>query len=394
MTDDTQVEASRGENLARPHVMLLTPWYPSPAKPMGGIFVREFARLAAAAGTVTVVHVVARDDGRWRRSITVDDDAGVSLIRVAVRTLPGPMGSLQFVLAGVVGGRHADKRFGRPDVVHVHVITQAVAGLVLARWWHRPLIVTEHSSVFLPASPASLGAFWKFIARICLRRADAVLPVSAHLADAMRPLAPNARIRVVPNVVDAVFRFRPEIQQVPGRLVAAGTLVADKAHADILRAVRRLVDAGHDVSLVLVGDGPDRVSLERLADDLDLADRVELPGTIDKADLAALVATAQAFVLSSRYETFSVVVAEALASGVPVVVTRCGGPEEFVDASNGVVVDVGDPQALADGIAEVLTDRGHFDRGRISASAYARFGSDAVARGLFDVYAEVGACRS
>jgi glycosyltransferase involved in cell wall biosynthesis len=103
---------------------------------------------------------------------------------------------------------------------------------------------------------------------------------------------------------------------------------------------------------------------------------------------------ADLFVLPSLTETFSVATAEALCAGVPVLVTRCGGPEEFVDEQCGMLVSPGDVQALADGLNSMLNRLNTFDREAISRAAAAKFRHEAVGSKLNGVYHELIAARA
>jgi glycosyltransferase involved in cell wall biosynthesis len=112
-----------------------------------------------------------------------------------------------------------------------------------------------------------------------------------------------------------------------------------------------------DSRLVIYGDGPDRDALRRLADELGLGGRVELPGYV--AAPWDAYAKASCFALTSRSEAFGNVVVEALASGLPVVSTDCGGPTEILESGRfGEIVPVGRPDALAAAIGRALDQPG------------------------------------
>jgi glycosyltransferase involved in cell wall biosynthesis len=108
--------------------------------------------------------------------------------------------------------------------------------------------------------------------------------------------------------------------------------------------------------LILAGDGPQRSQLERLADDLGIADTVELAGLV--SDIRALFAAAHGFVLPSRYEGMSNALLEAIAAGMPCVATRVSGSEDvIVEGKSGLLVPPEDPGALASALVAILTDR-------------------------------------
>jgi glycosyltransferase involved in cell wall biosynthesis len=132
----------------------------------------------------------------------------------------------------------------------------------------------------------------------------------------------------------------------PGRrFVAAGRLVAQKNFALLLRAFARI--AGHDDRLTIIGDGPQRAALEHLASELGIADRVSMPG--HQSSVANSFERADCFLLSSDYEGVPAVIIEALASGLPIVATRCSVSMDFLlqHGQFGKLVDVRDVEAFA-----------------------------------------------
>jgi len=94
-------------------------------------------------------------------------------------------------------------------------------------------------------------------------------------------------------------------------------------------------------------------------------------------------------ITNSNYETFSVSTAEALAYGKPVISTRCGGPEEFIDETNGILIDVGDTKALVSAIEYMLDNSDKYDQEMISKNARINFSSEVIGEKIFEIYKEV-----
>ena len=193
-----------------------------------------------------------------------------------------------------------------------------------------------------------------------LRRARRVVVPSAYLREIALGwgLAPT-RVMVVPNPA-------PELPPLPSReearatlgvhgfaLGTAGRLTAQKALGDALEAVAR-VDG---VSLLILGDGPERPRLERHAATLGISDRVRFLGAGTREDVVALFRAVDAGLLTSAWENLPHTLLEALAVGTPVVATAVGGiPEVVVDGENGILVPAGDVPAIAAAIDRLRTD--------------------------------------
>ncbi|MEO1366940.1 MAG: glycosyltransferase [Acidobacteriota bacterium] len=167
-----------------------------------------------------------------------------------------------------------------------------------------------------------------------------------------------AKATVIRPAVD-VERFRPPSPGPPPgppwRLAAAGGLSWLKGFEDLLLAVRRLRDRGHDVELDLMGDGPDRQRLRFAVHDLGLEEVVRMPGRVEPESVRRTLERSHVFVLSSLSEGLSNAALEAMACGVPVVSTRCGGMAEAIDdGEHGLLVPLQAPDALAEAIGRLL----------------------------------------
>ncbi|HSC90719.1 MAG TPA: glycosyltransferase family 4 protein [Gaiellaceae bacterium] len=187
-----------------------------------------------------------------------------------------------------------------------------------------------------------------------LRGAAHVVCPSAWLRDrAVGWGVPADRVSVLPNPAPvAVPGEAPRAEA--GRLLAfAGRLTAQKSLEVALEAVARV----EGVTLVLAGDGPERAALERRASELGLRSRVRFLGAAPRDEVLALFRSADASLLSSSWENFPHGVVESLAVGTPVLATRTGGVAEVVeDGRNGLLVEPGDPEALAEAVRRFFGD--------------------------------------
>jgi glycosyltransferase involved in cell wall biosynthesis len=170
-------------------------------------------------------------------------------------------------------------------------------------------------------------------------------------------------------------------------VVNVGNLVPKKGHRVLLAAARYVVDRVPAVRFLVVGSGPLAEDLATLARRSGLDGQVVFTGLRD--DATALIGAADVFVLSSLHEGLPVALLEAMALGRAVVATRVGGvPEVVAHGETGVLVEPGDPQALAASILQLLHDDRLRDRlGRQArAQAQRRYGMAAMVRAVEDVY--------
>ena len=192
--------------------------------------------------------------------------------------------------------------------------------------------------------------------------ASFVLCVSDQLRSQLMRVADTShwpRIHVVRCGID-VDRLAPRATlplSSPPVVLTVGRLGREKGHATLLEAAALLAKRGRPVRLRFIGDGPERSRLEAISIELGLAEGVEMLGSCTPAEVQAALKQADLFCLPSFAEGIPVAIMEAMAVGVPVVSTLCGGIPELVrDGVSGKTVTPGRPDQLADGIEALLDD--------------------------------------
>lgn len=237
-----------------------------------------------------------------------------------------------------------------------------------------------------PARAEALGAV--------LRRVDLVHCVSDAMAGTVaRYGADPDKVLVerpaVPVADLAPLAERRRDHDGPLRVLSIGRLQWVKGFDDALRAMARLVASGRPVEYRIVGEGPDREKLTFLIDELGLGGSVTLVGVQSQAEVRDQLVWADAMVLSSLSEGISNAVLEAMAAGLPVVSTDCGGMVEVIDSgTDGFVVPVGDVAAMADQLGRLADDPAlRASIGRAAAArAVASFDLERQVRGFVAAY--------
>lgn len=360
----------------RLRVLLVPTWYPSPEDRIAGIFVQDQARAIATRHDVTVLAPYSATATK----VTVED--GVRVVRLPPTLEIGRSGTGLQQLWAVSAAVARLRGEGRaPDVLHAHVFAAGFFAVIAGRRWRVPVVVSEHHSDIIEGRLDGLTAR---IARYTYRHADLVCPVSTLLERSLLRFEPRARCEVVGNVVDFdVFgsSSRPE-RRLPGsRLLAVAGLYRYKGLPDLLDAVRSLARNRPEVTLGVVGDGPERAGLEALAEGLP----VTLLGARTRIEVAALMRDADVLAMPSLVETFGIAAVEALAAGLPVVCTSACGVADVVAAQGGVVVPPADPNELCSALA-VLLDRAEGVPPAALDELRRSFGADAIAEQLDFIY--------
>lgn len=195
---------------------------------------------------------------------------------------------------------------------------------------------------------------WQFT-RTVYNRADLVLTPSRTLQRELMAHGVTARVEYLSNGID-VGMVSPKLSYAPtGRILHAGRLGHEKNIDVVVRAFALLAERLPGYTLDIVGDGPARLNLQRLASSLGIAERVRMRGFMDRPSLAKAYRDYDAFVTASTIETQGIVLLEAMAAGLPVVgVDALAIPEIVRNGRSGIVTPPGDEQAIAEALEQLL----------------------------------------
>jgi glycosyltransferase involved in cell wall biosynthesis len=286
--------------------------------------------------------------------------------------------------------------FGTIDVIHAHVSYPAGwIAMQLSRTTGIPYVITEHMSPFpLPPYVRRDGLLPRKI-RLPLENAAAVIAVSPFLVERMNEFG-IGNVTYIPNLVDERF-FRPEPAHKKGRyftFFTLGGLTAQKGVPDLLRGIQGFisgltVEEQKEVRFHIGGDGADKGTLQLLAEDLGIADKIRWLGFVSREQALCEFHDCDCFVLTSHHETFGVVFAESIACGKPVIATRCGGPEVIVTPDNGILVDIADIEQITSALKVMFYGARHYDGEKIRGQFLERFSRSVVVSQLEKIYRQV-----
>jgi glycosyltransferase involved in cell wall biosynthesis len=245
------------------------------------------------------------------------------------------------------------KEHGQPDVLHAHSCAlgpSGSAGLAarhIAKKYHIPYVITEHGSAFHTGyyQQVDIGPI-----KDAFEHARHVLVVSNSLLQDLRDFGVKRELKVLGNIVD-VDTFKP-LSFTPANsdvyiFIAIAYLRPIKQIDILIKAFAKVHQENPVTTLQIVGDGEQKYELEALSRQLNIADSVEFYGELPRAQVASFLGNADCLVLTSQYETFAVVVHEALAAGKPVISFSCGGPEPTLLALGETVLSNQDEDELA-----------------------------------------------
>nr|WP_026291441.1 glycosyltransferase family 4 protein [Marinobacterium rhizophilum] len=288
-------------------------------------------------------------------------------------------------------------KLGGPDVVHLMANSGwswylfATPAIWVAYLRGTPIVVNYRGG----NAAAFFDRDWRWI-RPTLRRASACVVPSGFLAEVFARHQLSARI--IPNTLDPA-RFSPAYPAKPRPSPASpGPVLLITRNLELIYGIDLALQAlpvvqarFPGVRLLIAGSGPERAALQRLAEDLGVADRVEFRGRLARQEVAELYRQADLLLNPSRVDNSPNSIIEALGSALPVVSTRAGGiPQLVTDGETALLVDLDDPAALAAATLRVLEDDDLRDRLKSTGLEFSRrFHWDSVKRDLLSTYQQV-----
>lgn len=247
------------------------------------------------------------------------------------------------------------RQFARCAVLRVFQITGVIPAIVARARWGTPFVTTYGFWYARLSRPGPSRVAKRVLETLGLRLAAAVVATTEELRDRAASVAPAQRVHLIPNGVD-LARFAPGERRSAGkgRILYIGRLSEEKNLSALVQAAAAL-SARVPCHLVMLGSGPLRQRLEAEARSAGVS--AEFPGVVDHRRVPDWLHEADAFVLPSFTEGHPKALIEAMAAGLPCVVSDCAGNRALVtDESTGLLFDPRDPAALADRLERVLTD--------------------------------------
>lgn len=364
---------------------------------MNGVFIREQAAALSELHNVWVLHieVLPRGEKRGPRH-KIKHDRGFMEELIEVRNRPF-IWQFSYLLSMARALRRLKKVF-KPELVHAHIAVPATWGAVLLRRILKvPIVVTENSSEFGSwlKRPGLRWMAWQAFSRV-----DLVIAVSEGQRKRIETtFNRNTGLVIVPNIVNT-SRFTPtnlpEVSHQSGySLLFIGLMdTTQKGVHILLEALTSIKEEGKlpfPLHVNLVGDGVLKEEYRQQAKRLGIEEMVTFQGLLSHEGIEHVMRQCHALVLPSLHEALPLVIIEAMASGRPVIATRCGGPEYMVDENTGVIVEPGEPAPLAEAIANVVMHLDRYDPQKIAAIAENRYSYRSVTSELTKIYKELTA---
>lgn len=373
---------------------MLPSWYPGSYNELQGVFFKEQAEALAQyghnIGVVAVVAVGIRNIIQHKKC----DFSNKIFSQKAVHTYRGQYLDLKSELINRLWRKRIFikllelyiKTHGIPDVLHLQSFMLGDLALYAKKRFKIPYVVTEHSSGFFREA---LTNSEQQLAQKVYEHSNTNMAVSSPLAKVLSDQFKQPFI-TIGNIVDVdFFSIKPFLKAEQFTFINVAFLDKNKNHAMLIKAFHKAFKNVKSVNLLIVGDGTEKSNLSTLIDDYGMNDQVKLYGRADRKMVKQLLHDSNAFVLSSIFETFGVVIIEAMSCGLPVVATKCGGPEGIIVGDEyGVLSDI-DVSPLAQQMLMLYQNYTKYDPQKIRTYVKKHFSQSAICQQLTKIYHKV-----
>lgn len=375
-------------------ILFVTRGFPSDGDPMDGNYEAVQAKAIAAKGhevsvigihyrNVTQIFKMGKVRHRVVDGVHVYECTRMHLYNPIINSFWVKRKVLQFQFRQVF--KKYLKEMGMPDIVHAHIVLWALPAICVKTEYHLPLVITEHwSKMFEDVIPKRI-----LEKTFAYQYADSIISVSDVLAEHLRQYC-NVHSVVIRNMVaNHFFDKSKEKSNSDGfKFIAVGNLLEIKRY-DLLIEAFASCNFPEDVVLNIVGEGSDRQLFEKKIKDCQVERQVKLLGVKTPEEVSNLLCHSDCFTLSSRLETFSIALIEAMAKGLPVIATKCGGPETFVRPKDGLLVENENVEEFAKAMKYMRDHSQEYDSDEIRRHCRDNFSQDVIADKIIEIYKQI-----
>lgn len=369
-------------------ILILPRWYPNKEDIQLGNFIRQQALLLKDDFAISVIYVQADSSLKTEFEILENTSEGIHEIIVHFKQGNGVFGKLinarRYKKAQQLG---VEKIKHSIDLCHVHVpYRPAFLALKLRRKMNIPFVITEHWSGHLTGEYHQKNATDKSLYKAVLKKASAISCVSQLLATKFKENTSYDAV-VIPNYIE--YFPISEDSESNGRiqlLSVADMNDAVKNISGLLHAFSSALKTISNLHLTLIGGGPDEKKILDLIADLDLSSHISFRGRLAHTAVLSEMNLCDFYICNSYFETFGMTVAEALRCGKPVISTRCGGPEEFLNEQNSICIQPKNNQELTAAILKMANEYQNYDSEKLSKEMELKFGKEAVKKMWVEFY--------
>ncbi len=380
------------------HILIIPSWYPNSSSSLSGIFFKEQAEglaihghkigLIAIQNPFSIIDVFLGKKPLFKRYYYIEK--GVITYRLEYPTFPKIKrirDSIKIQIFKIVFKKYIYEN-GLPDIVHLHSFSLGEFAIWIKENYNIPYIVTEHTSGFERKLFSKVDIA---LAHRVYTKSSFNIAVSHDYVNLLHELF-KINFTFIPNIVNPIF-FTDSIKEIKRIesfvFINVAGLNENKNHSMLIRSFDKAFKNLPNIKLVIVGNGCEYNNLKSLISKLNMQKQIKLFGKANRNEVDHLLKNSNAFVVSSNYETFGISIVEAMANGLPVISTKCGGPESIIVSPELGLLCERTENSLTSGLLEIYQNRINYEPSFIKNYAFENYSSDVVCNKLLTIYSSI-----
>lgn len=387
------------------HILVITSWYKSRINPYGGIFFEDHARMLQRFGHKVAIFCVyheLRFLGESRFSSPYSEgtflDEGLITAYITTQSFwprshePTFLDTYLFSFKCRRKFKEYCKKHGKPDIIHAH--SSIWAGLLAYDIWKNyriPYIISEHFSGWILKEQLKKSLIYPTLLYRVLKNSSSSFVVSNFFKQKLEDYynLDSTLLKVMPNMVNQIFFDTPikDLKDNQFIFLVVGNLVPLKNHSLIINAIRQLNDP--NVILRIAGSGKEENNLKLLAQELGILDKLEFLGNLSRKELADALNQIHVVISASQFETFGLSLVEGMAMGRPVISADSGGPRDFVNDFNGVILTNTSVACITQAMRNMMLNYSQYNPLVIRDFAFDNFSEESLYRRLVTTYKDI-----
>ena len=384
------------------HILIIPSWYKTEQNPVLGSFFEEQARgLQSLGNTVGLMHIAFNSySSKEKQFFIKKNDEGLNTIQFNVKAIIPRNRSINYWYLGLVAIKKMEeyiKLYGKPDVIHAHsVFWGGIATYYISKKLGIPYIITEHSTSFFSKTITN-SVDIKYSQKI-FEHSKANIVVSESFKKELSNLLSISpkKFHVVNNMVSPLF-FENRKENVieknkPLVFFTNSFLTCRKNHLLIINAFALFIQKYPNSILYIGGESTNKETeqykkkLIQSTQALKLSDKIIFLGSLSRKEVKLYLDKCHIFLLASVYETFGVVLIEALAAGRPIITTDSKGPKDIVNPQNGLLVNEFDEKLFCNSMLYLAEHYHSYHQENISKDCAIRFSEKTIMTKIQNIY--------
>ncbi|MEO8233560.1 MAG: glycosyltransferase, partial [Ignavibacteriota bacterium] len=384
-------------------ILFFASWYPSRLNKVLGVFVKRKAEAMTRLCDVALIYVV--DDATMKNQnyeLETSVENNVFTVRVYFKKSSNKiinlfLYNLRYIKSYYLGWREVKSKWGHPDLVHSNVIDRSGYIAFLFKFLKGiDYVITEHSTPdidYLKGLTNKTKISLRFFKSIVIKKCTFINVDSHASLEFMKKAGFKGDFGVIPNIVEINEKYlsltnltQPNEKK---SAIHISILNQRKNVSDIIRAFAYIYNELNrkDFAFNIIGEGSEKENLIKLADELSVLNKcVFFHGFVSDEQKLELLTNADFHILNSDDEGFSVVTAEAILYGIPVIATKCGGPEDFVNETTGLLIERRNLDELKKSILFMLDNSFKFDKKKLHEFGKNMFSPEVISNKTYKAY--------